>query len=101
MNIQTVNQNPESPNPMDIQTSCPSVPTDLNQCVMCADDIDPLRVEILKANDKPLTCLWCGEEQARQERKLWCIAPLSNKAAYTLITDRELLKQLNPKRTTT
>jgi hypothetical protein len=32
---------------------------------------------------------------------LWCIAPLSNKAAYTLITDIELLKQLNPKRTTT
>jgi len=88
MNIQT----------QDIRTSSPDV---LNQCVMCAEDIDQLLDEILKAKDKPLTCLWCGHEQARQERKFWCIAPLGNKPAYTLITDIELLKQLNPKRTTT
>ena len=45
------------------------------------------------------TCMPCGEEQAKQARAGWCVAPISNKAAYTLITDYTLLKQINPKRT--
>jgi len=45
------------------------------------------------------TCLPCGEEQAREERMGWCIAPISNKAGYTRVTDYSLLKQINPKRT--
>jgi len=68
-------------------------------CTLCGELIDPLRVLLLKKQERPVICLFCGEEQARQDRKLWCIAPISNKAAYTLITDPTLLKQINPKRT--
>ena len=41
-------------------------------------------------------CLWCGEEQAMQDRQYWTVVPL-NKSNYTLITNREELKGLNPK----
>jgi len=43
------------------------------------------------------TCLQCGEMLARQVRHT--IAPI-NKSNYMLISDRDTLKQLNPKRTT-
>jgi hypothetical protein len=43
------------------------------------------------------TCLACGEVAAR--RRKHTIAPM-NKSNYMVITDSELLKQLNPKRTT-
>ena len=45
-------------------------------------------------------CLKCGDKEAERERMGWCVAPISNKAAYTRITDFDLLKQINPKRTT-
>ena len=41
-------------------------------------------------------CLWCGEEQAMQDRQYWTVVPL-NKSNYTLITNKEELKGLNPK----
>jgi hypothetical protein len=41
-------------------------------------------------------CLLCGEEQARQERMGWCIAPM-HKSNYTLITNRADLIGLNNK----
>lgn len=44
-------------------------------------------------------CLACGDREAVRQRKLWCIAPISNKAGYTRVTDYSLLKQINPKRT--
>jgi hypothetical protein len=44
-------------------------------------------------------CLACGDREAVRQRKLWCIAPISNKAGYTRVTDYNLLKQINPKRT--
>lgn len=44
-------------------------------------------------------CKPCGEEQAQEARKSWCVAPM-NKSNYTLITDPTMLRQLNPKRTT-
>ena len=65
------------------------------QCRICGEYLAFARWEIGKR-----TCLECGEEQSRQERAYWCVAPISNKAAYTLITDTDLLKQINPKRTT-
>lgn len=43
-----------------------------------------------------VTCLTCGEEQARTVQ--WCSAPI-NKSNYMLITNRAELAQLNPKRT--
>jgi formylmethanofuran dehydrogenase subunit E len=42
-------------------------------------------------------CLLCGEEQAVRDRKSWCVAGI-NKSNPMLITDPEVLKQLNPKR---
>ena len=41
-------------------------------------------------------CLLCGEEQARQERASWCVAPM-HKSNYILITDKDLLEGLNNK----
>lgn len=43
------------------------------------------------------TCLDCGEKAAQKVRHT--VAPM-NKSNYMLFTDREMLKQLNPKRTT-
>jgi ribosomal protein L37AE/L43A len=42
------------------------------------------------------TCLTCGEKQAKKVKHT--VAPL-NKSNYMLFTDANLLKQLNPKRT--
>lgn len=44
-----------------------------------------------------VTCLSCGEKQASKVRHT--VAPM-NKSNYMLFTDTDLLKQLNPKRTT-
>jgi hypothetical protein len=58
----------------------------------CGEEVDARRIA-LGYN----LCLACGEIEAKKRR--FCIAPL-NKSNYMMITDRELLKQLNPKRTT-
>jgi predicted nucleic acid-binding Zn-ribbon protein len=42
-------------------------------------------------------CLDCGNDQAKKRK--FTVAPI-NKSNYMLVTDMELLKQLNPKRTT-
>ena len=62
-------------------------------CRMCGDEIDPPE----RAAIKP-TCIHCGDKQATQERRSWCVAPLA-KSNYLLLTDISLLSQLNPKRT--
>jgi hypothetical protein len=64
------------------------------KCRICDDEVSTARWAIGKR-----ICLECGEEQAREERISWCIAPISNKAGYTRVTDYSLLKQINPKRT--
>jgi hypothetical protein len=64
------------------------------KCVCCGDEVAHARAQLGYR-----VCLFCGEEQARQERMSWCVAPL-NKSNYMLITNPTLLKQLNPKRTT-
>jgi hypothetical protein len=43
-----------------------------------------------------VTCMPCGEVEARKVRHT--IAPL-NKSNYIVVSDRDMLKQLNPKRT--
>lgn len=63
-------------------------------CTHCGSDIFP---ETLKSTGTK--CAPCRDKDATYIRKSWCIAPISNKAAYTLITDISLLKQINPKRT--
>jgi hypothetical protein len=61
------------------------------QCVVCGDYLSRGRWELGYR-----TCLWCGEEQARQERSTWCVAPM-HKSNYTLITNPADLIGLNNK----
>jgi hypothetical protein len=61
-----------------------------NQCNRCGDDIDDRRYKIGYR-----TCLFCGEEDARAYKH--CAVPLS-KSNYILVTDVNMLKQLNPKK---
>jgi transcription elongation factor Elf1 len=61
-------------------------------CVKCHDSVVPQARRQLGY----LTCMSCGETAASKVRHT--IAPL-NKGNYMLFTDMELLKQLNPKRT--
>lgn len=44
-----------------------------------------------------MTCMKCGDEIAKQRK--FTVVPM-NKSNYMLVTDHEILKQLNPKRTT-
>jgi hypothetical protein len=67
-----------------------------NQCGLCGEDIEDGRVKILRADDRPLLCPFCGEEQARQERASWCIAPM-HKSNYMLFTNKADLKGINNK----
>lgn len=60
-------------------------------CKMCGESFSAER----KALGYDI-CLWCGEEQAMQDRQYWTVVPL-NKSNYQLITNREELKGLNPK----
>jgi hypothetical protein len=69
-------------------------PDPTRPCRTCGDAVHPARRSLGYA-----LCLTCGEHAARQDRKSWCVVPM-NKSNYMLITDRTLLSQLNPKRTT-
>ncbi len=80
----------------DNTTSRPSVQQTQTHCTLCGELIDPLRVLLLKKQERQVICLFCGEEQARQDRKLWCIAPM-HKSNYMLFTDRRDLKGINNK----
>jgi hypothetical protein len=42
-------------------------------------------------------CPDCGEQAAKRARGGWCVVPM-HKSNYMLVTDPEVLKQLNPKR---
>ena len=61
-----------------------------NECD-CGEEVDVRRIALGYTS-----CLTCGDKQARSVKR--CVVPL-NKSNYMLITDYELLKQLNPKRT--
>lgn len=63
------------------------------ECMQCGEEIDPRRYNLGYC-----TCLQCGEKAAKQARMGWTVAPM-HKSNYVLVTDRELLKQFNPKRT--
>jgi hypothetical protein len=53
------------------------------------------RVEVAREVLGFTTCLECGEREARRVKH--CIVPMS-KSNYVVVSDRSLLKQLNPKR---
>jgi ribosomal protein L37AE/L43A len=67
-------------------------PKQEHHCRHCGDDIGQKRWALGYKY-----CLDCGDTLAKQKK--YTIAPI-NKSNYTLITDPQLLKQLNPKRTT-
>lgn len=62
-------------------------------CVSCYS----VRVEYGRRRMPRPTCMACGEREARNVRHT--VVPM-NKSNYMLVTDRAVLSQLNPKRTT-
>jgi NAD-dependent SIR2 family protein deacetylase len=66
------------------------------ECWYCGDDIDPKRVDLLKADKQPMRCMSCGEEAAILARKSWCIAPM-HKSNYMLFTQKADLVGINNK----
>ena len=62
------------------------------QCVRCGDDVDERRYKLGYH-----TCLFCGEEEARNYKHT--VAIPYNKGAYQYISNSEELKMTNPKRT--
>lgn len=63
----------------------------LGECRVCGDEVSEGRMALGYK-----LCLFCGEEQARQDRRLWTVAPM-HKSNYTLITNRADLVGLNNK----
>ena len=60
-------------------------------CKDCGSEIEPPNRGLVTS-----LCVFCGEEQARQDRAAWCVAPM-HKSNYMLIRDRSLLSGLNNK----
>jgi hypothetical protein len=52
----------------------------MEQCIFCGDYLAQARHDLGYR-----TCLECGEEQARQDRKLWCVVPM-HKSNYFYCT---------------
>jgi len=60
-------------------------------CRTCGDEIVPPERGMSTS-----LCVLCGEEQARQERSTWCVAPM-HKSNYMLFTNKVDLKGINNK----
>lgn len=66
-------------------------------CVCCyGGHVNPERAKALIRNNSPITCIECGDQQAKQKAKLYTIAPM-HKSNYMLITNLDDLKGLNNK----
>ena len=63
-----------------------------HSCILCGEGVRAARYKL-----GYLLCMDCGEEKAKQVKHT--IAPI-NKSNYMYISDLDMLKQLNPKRTT-
>lgn len=69
--------------------------SDWKECVRCGDDV---HIERWARGYK--TCLFCGEEAAREQRKSWCVVQEYQKGGYQFVTSdaaRATLKQTNQK----
>ena len=66
--------------------------SNLGTCYKCGEEVHPHRFNLGYS-----TCLTCGEQEARTARMGWTVAPM-HKSNYMLITNPDMLKQLNPKR---
>ena len=65
-------------------------------CVICSDEIDPPA----RASLGYRTCLWCGEDLAKAERKSWTVVQEYGKGGYMFVTAQAApttLKQTNQK----
>lgn len=68
---------------------------DWKECVRCGDD-----VHVERWARGYHTCLWCGEEAARAERKSWTVVQEYQKGGYMFVTANaalQTLKQTNQK----
>lgn len=63
----------------------------MEQCLFCGDYLPQGRYDLGYR-----TCLECGEEQARQDRKFWCVVPM-HKSNYFYCTDPTDLRGINNK----
>jgi hypothetical protein len=70
-------------------------------CTVCGEEITPpKRVQLLRDQERPLLCLFCGEEAARQERAGWTVVQQYGKGPYQLVTPssaNDVLKSTNQK----
>jgi len=69
--------------------------SDWRECVRCGDDI-----HVERWNIGYKLCLFCGEENARDERSSWCIVQEYGKGNYQFVTATSApttLKQTNQK----
>lgn len=64
----------------------------VHECAECGGDIPDRRFALGYR-----LCLACGDKKARAARTSWCIAPAGHKQGYTLITDPQYLRNINPK----
>ena len=62
-----------------------------NTCPQCRGPVDPRRVALGRK-----LCLPCGEDEARAERRSWCVVPM-HKSNYVLLTDRRDLPGIGNK----
>ncbi len=66
-------------------------------CTVCyGGHVNPERAKVLTKNNKPITCIECGDAIAKEKAKKYTIAPM-HKSNYMLITDPADLKGLNNK----
>lgn len=61
-------------------------------CIRCGESFSAVRSSLGYRH-----CLQCGDALAVSARRSWTVVPM-NKSNYILVTEPELLKQLNPKR---
>ena len=72
----------------------------VSKCQICRDPIEPEgRADLLKSQDRPLLCLWCGEQMSRVERSSWCVLTPHKQGAmfFTAESAREMALGINNK----
>ena len=67
----------------------------MSDCRLCGEEIEPpARAALTRL------CLWCGEEQAKLERRSWTVIQEYSKGGYMFVTPTQAfttLKQTNQK----
>ena len=70
-------------------------------CTVCGKSINPpKRAQLQREHKQRLTCLACGESDARGERASWCVVQQYGKGPYQLVTNtaaKSVLRGTNQK----